>query len=123
MTVGPLIAAAGLILLAGARGGSSYVGGVLPGVVVLGLGLAATVAPLTTAVLAGADERHAGIGAGINTAVSRLAGLLAVALLPLLAGISAADPGSLAAGFARAMWICAAVCAAGGVCALVTLRS
>jgi EmrB/QacA subfamily drug resistance transporter len=123
MTIGPLIAAAGLILLAGARRGSSYVGAVLPGIVVLGLGLAATVAPLTTAVLAGAEERHAGVAAGVNTAISRLAGLLAVALLPLLAGIAAADPGSLAAGFARAMWICAAVCAAGGVCALVTLRS
>jgi len=65
----------------------------------------------------------AGIAAAVNTAVSRLAGLLAVAVLPLLAGMAAADPESLAAGFPRALWICAAVSAAGGVCALVTLRS
>ncbi len=123
MTAGPLIAAAGLALLAGAGRGSSYVGGVLPGIAVLGLGLATTVAPLTTAVLAGAEERHAGVAAAVNTAISRLAGLLAVALLPLLAGISAAEAASLAAGFPRAMWICAAVCAAGGLCALATLRT
>src|SRR5713101_1572164 len=123
MTAGPLIAAAGLALLAGAGRGSSYVGGVLPGIAVLGLGLATTVAPLTTAVLAGAEERHAGVAAAVNTAISRLAGLLAVALLPLLPGISAAEAASLAAGFPRAMWICAAVCAAGGLCALATLRT
>ena len=123
MTAGPLIAAVGVALLAKVGRDSSYVSGVLPGIAVLGLGLAATVAPLTTAVLAGAKELHAGVAAAVNTAISRLAGLLAVALLPLLAGISAADAGSLAAGFPRAMWICAAVCAAGGLCALATLRT
>ena len=123
MTAGPLIAAAGVALLARVGRDSSYVSEVLPGTAVLGLGLAATVAPLTTAVLAGASERHAGVAAAVNTAISRLAGLLAVALLPLLAGIAAANGGSLAAGFPRAMWICAAACAAGGLCALLTLRS
>jgi EmrB/QacA subfamily drug resistance transporter len=123
MTAGPLIAAAGVALLAQVGRQSSYVSGILPGTTVLGLGLAATVAPLTTAVLAGAQERHAGVAAAVNTAISRLAGLLAVALLPLLAGIAAADAASLAAGFPRAMWICAATCAAGGLCALVTLRT
>jgi len=123
MTAGPLIAAGGVALLAGAGRGSSYVGGLLPGIAVVGFGLATTVAPLTTAVLAGAEERYAGIAAAVNTAVARLAGLLAVALLPLLAGIAAADAGSLAAGFPRAMWICAAVSAAGGVCSLLTLRT
>ncbi|MFL5310024.1 MAG: MFS transporter [Myxococcales bacterium] len=123
MTAGPVIAAAGVALLAHAHEGSSYLSGVLPGTAVLGLGLATTVAPLTTAVLAGADERHAGVAAAVNTAISRLAGLLAVALLPLLAGIAAADAASLAAGFPRAMWICAGLSAAGGLCALLTLRS
>jgi EmrB/QacA subfamily drug resistance transporter len=123
MTAGPLIAAAGVALLSQVGRQSSYVSGILPGTAVLGLGLAATVAPLTTAVLAGAQERHAGVAAAVNTAISRLAGLLAVALLPLLAGIAAADAASLAAGFPRAMWICAATCAAGGLCALVMLRT
>jgi EmrB/QacA subfamily drug resistance transporter len=122
MTVGPIAAGAGLLLLAGVARESGYVAGVLPGVAVLGLGLATTVAPLTTAVVAGAEERRAGIAAAVNTAVARVAGLLAVALLPLIAGIAATDPESLGAGFPRAMWICAAVCAAGGVIALATLR-
>ena len=122
MTVGPLIAGAGVALLSGVRAGSGYATAMLPGIVVLGLGLAATVAPLTTAVLAGAEERHAGVAAAVNTAIARVAGLLAVALLPLLAGISAADPQSLAGGFPRAMWICAAICAAGGICAFLSLR-
>jgi EmrB/QacA subfamily drug resistance transporter len=123
MTAGPLVAAAGVALLAHAGPGSSYLSGVLPGTAVLGLGMASTVAPLTTAVLAGAEERHAGVAAAVNTAISRLAGLLSVALLPLLAGISGPDAASLARGFPRAMWICSAACAAGGLCALVTLRN
>ena len=122
MTVGPLVAGAGVALLSGVRAGSGYATALLPGIVVLGLGLAATVAPLTTAVLAGVEERHAGVAAAVNTAIARVAGLLAVALLPLLAGISAADPQSLAGGFPRAMWICAAICTAGGICAFLSLR-
>jgi len=122
MTVGSLIAGGGVALLAGAGRGSSYVSGVLPGIAVLGLGMAILIAPLTTAVLAGVEERHAGIAAAVNTAVARLAGLLAFALLPLLAGIAAADPASIAAGFARAMWICAGASIAGGLCALAALR-
>jgi MFS family permease len=122
MTVGPIVAAAGVVLLAPIGRGSPYVTGVLPGIVVLGLGLASTVAPLTTAVLAGADEQHAGVAAAVNTAVARGAGLLAVALLPLLAGISGTDAPSLAVGFSRAMWICGTVCATGGLVALATLR-
>jgi len=122
MTVGPIVAGLGVALLAPIGPGSSYLAALLPGIVVLGIGLAATVAPLTTAVLAGAEERHAGIAAAVNTAIARLAGLLAVALLPLVAGIGGTDAASLAGGFARAMWICAIVCAAGGGLALATLR-
>ena len=123
MTVGPLLVAAGLALLAAVQRDSTYLRGVLPGIVVFGLGLATTVAPLTTAVLSSAEERYAGIAAAVNSAVARLAGLLAVAVLPLLAGIAADDPQSLVAGFGRAMSICAALSAAGGVCAFVTLRT
>jgi EmrB/QacA subfamily drug resistance transporter len=123
MTAGSLIVAAGIALFAGVGRGSTFLLGVLPGIAVLGLGLAATVTPLTTAVLVGVEEKRAGIAAAVNTAVARLAGLLAVAVLPLLARIAAADPRSLAAGFPRAVWICSAVSAAGGLCAFVTLRS
>jgi EmrB/QacA subfamily drug resistance transporter len=120
MTLGPLVAALGLVLMGAVRPGSSYVGGLLPAVVVFGLGLSLTVAPLTSAVLAGVEQRHAGIASGVNNAVARLAGLIAVAVVPFAAGISGGA--SLAEGFPRAMWISAAVCALGGVTAAATIR-
>lgn len=82
MTVGPLGIAAGLILLSRVQEGATYLGTVLPGVGVFGLGLALTVAPLTATVLAAAPARYAGIASGINNAVSRGAGLLATPSFP-----------------------------------------
>lgn len=81
MTVGPLLAAGGLALLLRLGPDADYLTEVLPGVAVFGLGLSATVAPLTAAVLGGVDERHAGVASGVNNAVARVAGLLAVAAL------------------------------------------
>ncbi|MGH2719828.1 MAG: MFS transporter, partial [Actinomycetota bacterium] len=82
MTLGPLIVAGGFLLLARVQPGESYAATVLPGLVVFGLGLSVTVAPLTAAVLAAVDELHLGVGSAVNNAVARLAGLLAVAVLP-----------------------------------------
>ena len=76
-----------MLLLARVGPGSHYVTDVLPAVVVFGLGLATTVAPLTSAVLAAVEDRHLGVGSGVNNAVSRVAGLLSVALLPALVGL------------------------------------
>jgi EmrB/QacA subfamily drug resistance transporter len=122
MTAGPLVAGAGLALLCLARPGASYQSGVLPGVTVFGFGLAITVAPLTSAVLAAVAEEHVGAASGVNNAVSRLAGLLAVAVLPLAAGLdtTAAD-GPLGDGFGVAMLISAGLCALGGVVAALTV--
>ena len=119
MTVGPVVAAAGLGLLAGVGPGSTYLTGVLPGVVVFGLGLSLTVTPLTSAALAAVERRHAGIASGVNNAVARVAGLLAVALLPVVSGLAAQglDPESFTAGYRRALWLAAALCAAGGLVA------
>jgi EmrB/QacA subfamily drug resistance transporter len=122
MTIGPLVAGAGLALLVRAVPGVSYLSGVLPGIVVFGLGMALTVAPLTSTVLASVEEEHVGAASGVNNAVSRIASLLAVAVLPLAAGLDNSGTGSLGPGFARAMLISAALCALGGVTALFTIR-
>jgi EmrB/QacA subfamily drug resistance transporter len=124
MTVGPLVAGAGLGLLVRAQPGHGYVEGVLPGVLVLGLGLACTVAPLTSAVLASVSPHHAGIAAAVNLAVARIAALLAVAVLPLASGMSGAEALSsqaLSRGFPRAMWLSAVLCVVGAVVAALTV--
>jgi EmrB/QacA subfamily drug resistance transporter len=79
MGIGPIVSAAGLLLLLRLGTHPHYAADVLPGVVVLGLGLSITVAPLTAAVLAGAPPEHSGVASGVNNAVSRVAGLIAIA--------------------------------------------
>jgi EmrB/QacA subfamily drug resistance transporter len=81
MGFGPIVAGAGLLLMMRIDASGHYVRDVLPGVLVFGLGLSITVAPLTAAVLAGAPPHHSGIASGVNNAVARVAGLLAVAVV------------------------------------------
>ncbi|MEX2269773.1 MAG: MFS transporter [Acidimicrobiia bacterium] len=124
MTVGPLVAGAGIALFALADPDRSYWEGVLPGAVMLGIGLTITVAPLTAAVLAAIDDRHAGIGSAINNAVARIAGLLAVAVLPAVAGIAGTGSGlDLQRGFDRAMFFAGGLCALGGAVSWLTIRT
>jgi EmrB/QacA subfamily drug resistance transporter len=79
MTVGPIAGGVGLWLLGRMGPHPDYLTDIFPGVLVFGLGLSATVAPLTAAVLGGVDQAHAGVGSAVNNAVARVAGLLAVA--------------------------------------------
>ena len=126
MAAGAAVAAVAMALFARVQPGATYVGTVLPGAVVFGVGLSLLVAPLTAAVLGAVEERDAGLASGINNAAARLAGLLAAAALPLAAGIggmTSLNGPAFTAGFSRAMWICAGLCAAGAVVALVMIRS
>ena len=126
MTVGPIVAAAGMALFTRLGPGSTYVEDVLPAVLVFALGLSITVAPLTATVLAAAPEHQVGVASAVNNDVARTAGLLAVAVLPALAGITPAvyaDPAALSSGFHRAVLISAGLCAAGGVLAALTIQN
>jgi len=125
LTVGPLIAAGGVALLARIGAGSSYVLDILPPLVLFGLGMSVTVAPLTATVMGSVESRHAGMASAVNNAVARTAGLVAVAVLPPIAGLSGTaylNPDVFSAGFSKAMLIAAGLTALGGVLAWVTLR-
>jgi EmrB/QacA subfamily drug resistance transporter len=124
MTAGPLVSATGLLLATRIGPHASYVADVLPAVVLFGLGLSGTVAPLTATVLASADVAHAGVASGVNNAVARAAGLLAVAGLPLVAGLAGAgyhDTAQLHSSFQVAMVICACLLAAGALLSALTI--
>jgi EmrB/QacA subfamily drug resistance transporter len=125
MSLGPIVAGVGLILLVRLDPGGSYWADVLPGVLVLAAGLALTVAPLTATVLAAASAERAGVASAVNNDVARIGGLLAVAVLPTAAGIASSDygrPGALAEGFQRAMVISGILCVIGGLVAWATIR-
>jgi predicted MFS family arabinose efflux permease len=126
MTAGPLVIAASLALFTLIADSGNYLTAVLPGAVVFGFGVAIMVAPLTATALSAAPAEHAGVASAVNNDVARAASLIAVAVLPALAGItgdSYLHPAELAHGFTKAAWISAVFCAAGGVLAGLTIRN
>ncbi|MFG2114448.1 DHA2 family efflux MFS transporter permease subunit [Streptomyces sp. NPDC048718] len=126
LTVGPLLCAAGMLLMLRVGPHAAYLTEVLPALLVLGLGMVTLVAPLTATVLASVDVSRAGLASGINNAAARAAGLIAVAALPLLAGMGPEAYRSATqfdAAFGRAMVICAGVLVAGSLLAWITLRT
>jgi EmrB/QacA subfamily drug resistance transporter len=125
MTVGPLLMATAMLLLTRIEPDSSYWTDVLPGVVVFGLGLSLTVAPLTATALGAVDDEHAGVASGVNSAVARTGQLLAVAAIPVVAGFA---PGAAVAvddlidGFHQVMWVAAGTAVVAAVVAWLTVR-
>ncbi len=124
LTTGPLLIAAGLVLMSRITPGDGYAGSVLPAALVFGIGLTLVVSPITATVLASVSERHSGIASGVNNAVARVASLLAIALLPPIAGLTGHCfyvPDLMTRGFHVAMLVCAGVSAAGGLLAWLTI--
>ncbi|WP_030558992.1 MFS transporter [Streptomyces aureocirculatus] len=125
LCAGPLIAAAGVLLMLRIGPGASYAADILPAVVVLGLGMSLFVAPLTATVLASVDAGRAGLASGVNNTAARIAQLLAVAALPLAVGLTGTaytDPDALDSAFGKAAWGCAALFALAAFAALAFVR-
>jgi hypothetical protein len=118
MGVGPLIAAAGFLLLSFVDEGADYATQLLPGILLFGFGLAVTVAPLTSTILGAVEDGHSGVGSAVNNAVSRIAGLVAIAATSLVVGDSLDVEG-----FSRAAVATAALLIAGGVVSLLGIRN
>ncbi|PVW04890.1 MFS transporter [Microbacterium sp. Gd 4-13] len=118
MTIGPLLAAGGSLLLLSIGEDFDYWWQVLPGIIVFGFGLTLTVSPLTSAILGAIDTSRSGIASAVNNAVSRVAGLIAVAMVALIVG------GSIDLdGFHRAAVVTAALLAIGGVVSFLGIRN
>lgn len=118
MTAGPLLCAAGFLLLLGVGLPLNYFGQVFPGIVVFGLGLAVTVAPLTSAILGAVPPEEAGIGSAVNNAVARIAGLVTIAFAGLITG-----PVITTAGLHATALVTAALFVAGAVASAVGIRN
>jgi EmrB/QacA subfamily drug resistance transporter len=120
LTAGPIVAGVGLLLMTRAVPGASYLAGVLPGVLVFSAGMCLVVAPITSTALGALATEHAGLASGVNNAVARIAGLLAIAVLPAVAG---AGGGTRLSddGFVLAMTVSSVLAAAGGLLALTAL--
>ena len=126
LTVGPLIIAAGLLLMLRISPGTTTSPRSSPPSSSSALGLTFVVAPVTATVMAAVDASHSGVASGVNNAVARVAGLLAVAVLPVVAGLTGKkfyDPSKMTHGFHVGMVVCAALALLGAVVAWTTISS
>jgi EmrB/QacA subfamily drug resistance transporter len=118
LVAGPVLIAGGMLLMVRIAPGASYVAVVLPAVVLFGLGLVTVVAPVTATVLAAAPDRNAGVASGVNNAIARAGGLLAIAVLPAIAGLTGdayANPAALTQGWRVSLVVCAGLAIMGAV--------
>ena len=122
LSVGPLLVAVGLLLLARIDADASWSSDVLPGAVIFGLGLVTFVAPLTATVMAAADPDHVSVASGVNNAIARAAGLSALAVIPVVSGLtSAVDAGEITHAFRVGLVVTACVAAAAAPLAFLGL--
>jgi len=125
LTVGPVVCGAGMLMTARVGTHASYVADVLPALLVMGTGMVIMVAPLSVTLLASVEASDAGLASGINNAAARAAGLVSVAALPLLVGMSPdayRSPDAFDTAFNRAMPLCAGLLAVGATMAFALLR-
>ena len=118
MTLGPIISGLGMLWMLTVQVPLNYWIQLLPGVILFGLGLAITVAPLTSAILGSIKPSQAGIGSAVNNAVSRIAGLIAVAIIGIFVG-SELDIG----GFHTGVLICAGLLVTGGIVSFIGIKN
>jgi EmrB/QacA subfamily drug resistance transporter len=118
MAAGPIIAAIGTATFLHLNQHTSYWTGILPGVIIFGIGLSVTVAPLTAAILGAIDSRQAGIGSAVNNAVARIAGLIAIAVVGLLAGTTLGPDG-----FHKGIILTAVLLLVGGIISAVGIEN
>ncbi len=120
LTIGALVAGAGFLLLLRLGAAADYWTDVFPGILVIAIGMSGAVAPLTTAILSSVDSRHTGSASGLNSAVARIAGMVAVALL---GGVLGASGAALARGFDAAMVACAVAALGASASAFFLIRA
>jgi predicted MFS family arabinose efflux permease len=118
LTVGPLIVGLGMLFAWLIREDGSYWSGTFPAISVMALGMTIAVAPLTSAVLGSVEEQHVAMASGFNSAVARIGGLIATALL---GSVLASQGQAMIGGFHAAMTVSAAVAALGALVALTML--
>lgn len=118
MSLGPIVAGLGFLLMLRVDEQINYWSQLLPGVLVFGLGLSLTVAPLTTAILGSIEDKWAGIASAVNNAVARVAGLVAIALIGVVTG-----PNLDLAGFRRGVVVMAGLLIIGGVISAVGIKN
>jgi EmrB/QacA subfamily drug resistance transporter len=126
LTTGAVVTGAGLLLMAQLHPGDRFVTAVLPSLIVFGVGLGVLITPITATVLASVDSEHSGIASAVNNALSRLGQMIAVAALPLVAGLSGSafeDPAKMAAGFPVAMTVAAGASFAAALLAWTTISN
>jgi hypothetical protein len=121
LTTGPLLVAGGFVLMAWRAGEAAYWTGAFPGLAVMALGLGLAVAPLTDSVLGAAPDEYEGAASGINNAVARVAGLLAVALVGFV--LAGSESAAILSGYRVALTVAAVAAAGSAVIAILTVRT